>query len=71
MLPSYVSAQGRLSATLEATQVQNGLLADQVRQQREEMDTLLAQVEGAVNDVKGANEALGPLVDELAAESRR
>jgi hypothetical protein len=42
-----------------------------VRRQREEIDLLLAQLEGAVDDVKAANQALGTVVPHIAAEARQ
>lgn len=61
---------GTLNAKLQNTQAQNARLADQIRQQREEIDALLDALDAAVEDVKGANSALGPVVGELAAEAR-
>jgi hypothetical protein len=34
------------------------------------MESLLASVEKAVRDTEGANNLLGPIADELAAETR-
>ncbi|CEJ81935.1 hypothetical protein VHEMI02033 [[Torrubiella] hemipterigena] len=68
--PAITASQTHLNARLESMQAQNALLADQVKGQRAEIDALLSQAEAAVRDVRGANAALGPLVDELAKESR-
>ncbi|KAG6122258.1 hypothetical protein E4U13_002872 [Claviceps humidiphila] len=62
--------QSLLNARLQTTQAQNALLADHVRQQRQEMDELLRQLDRAVEDVRGANAVLGAVADELAAEAR-
>lgn len=70
MQPAITASQTHLNARLESMQAQNALLADQVKQQRAEIDALLSQAEAAVRDVRGANAALGLLVDELAKESR-
>lgn len=70
LLPSFIASQSQLNARLQTTQAQNALLADQVKQQRTEIDELLKQLESAMEDVRGANAALAPLVDDLAAEAR-
>ncbi|KAF4511384.1 hypothetical protein G6O67_003188 [Ophiocordyceps sinensis] len=59
-----------LNAKLQTTQAQNALLADAVARQRAELDALLARLDDAVADVRGANQALGGLADELADEAR-
>ncbi|KAM3478045.1 hypothetical protein MY8738_006145 [Beauveria namnaoensis] len=48
----------------------NALLVDEVRRQRAEADALLARLEDAAADVRGANEALGEVVAALAEETR-
>ncbi|KAF5027224.1 hypothetical protein F66182_640 [Fusarium sp. NRRL 66182] len=60
-----------LNARLQTTQSQNALLADQVRRQREEIKALLDALETVVADVQGANNALRPVVDDVAAETRQ
>ncbi|KAG5947230.1 hypothetical protein E4U59_001743 [Claviceps monticola] len=68
--PRLAAHQSLLNARLQTTQAQNTLLADHVRQQRQEMDELLRQLDRAVEDVRGANAVLGAVADELAAEAR-
>ncbi|KAG6184768.1 hypothetical protein E4U36_001710 [Claviceps purpurea] len=68
--PRLAAHQSLLNARLQTTQAQNALLADHVRQQRQEMDELLGQLDRAVEDVRGANTVLGAVADELAAEAR-
>ncbi|KAM5351308.1 hypothetical protein ACJ41O_004031 [Fusarium nematophilum] len=68
--PSLTAHQSQLNARLQTTQSQNALLHDEVRRQREEIRALLDALEAVVADVRGANDALRPVVDELAAETR-
>ncbi|KAG6272624.1 hypothetical protein E4U47_002410 [Claviceps purpurea] len=68
--PRLAAHHSLLNARLQTTQAQNALLADHVRQQRQEMDELLGQLDRAVEDVRGANAVLGAVADELAAEAR-
>lgn len=41
-----------------------------MRRQRDEIEELLAKLEGVAADVRGANEAMGEVVAQLAAEAR-
>ncbi|KAH6897241.1 Nnf1-domain-containing protein [Thelonectria olida] len=68
--PALTAHQSQLNARLQTTQSQNALLHDQVRQQREEIAALLDRLDAVVADVRGANDALRPVVDDLAAETR-
>ncbi|KAG5971646.1 hypothetical protein E4U58_007351 [Claviceps cyperi] len=68
--PRLAAHQSLLNARLQTTQAQNALLADHVRQQRQEMGELLGQLDRAVEDVRGANAVLSAVADELAAEAR-
>ncbi|KAG6004293.1 hypothetical protein E4U21_001190 [Claviceps maximensis] len=68
--PHLASHQSLLNARLQTTQAQNALLADHVRQQRQQMEQLLDLLDRAVEDVRGANAVLGGVADELAAEAR-
>lgn len=70
MTPSLTAHQSQLNARLQTTQSQNALLHDEVGRQRDEIRSLLEALEGVVADVQGANDALRPLVDEVAAETR-
>ncbi|UPK90652.1 hypothetical protein LCI18_001587 [Fusarium solani-melongenae] len=70
MTPSLTAHQSQLNARLQTTQSQNALLHDEVRRQRDEIRSLLEALEAVVADVQGANDALRPLVDEVAAETR-
>ncbi|RSM13732.1 hypothetical protein CEP52_001858 [Fusarium oligoseptatum] len=67
---SLTAHQSQLNARLQTTQSQNALLHDEVQRQREEIRSLLEALEAVVADVQGANDALRPLVDEVAAETR-
>ncbi|KFA55848.1 hypothetical protein S40293_01950 [Stachybotrys chartarum IBT 40293] len=69
--PSLAAHQSQLNARLQTTQSRNAALFDEVRRQREEIDLLLAQLEAAVDDVKAANQALGTVVPQIAAEARQ
>ncbi|GJN77273.1 hypothetical protein PLIIFM63780_000763 [Purpureocillium lilacinum] len=68
--PALAPHQSLLNARLQTSQARNALLADEVRRQRAEVEALLARLEAAVDDVHGANTALGAVAEELAAESR-
>ncbi|KAK2592895.1 hypothetical protein QQS21_009390 [Conoideocrella luteorostrata] len=70
LAPHLASQQSLLNARLQTTQAQNALLADHIRQQRQELDELLDALEHAVEDVRGANAVLGGVADELAVEAR-
>ncbi|KAL2693782.1 hypothetical protein Neosp_000345 [[Neocosmospora] mangrovei] len=70
MTPSLTAHQSQLNARLQTTQSQNALLHDEVTRQREEIRSLLEALEAVVADVQGANDALRPIVDEVAAETR-
>lgn len=70
MTPALTAHQSQLNARLQTTQSQNALLHDEVRRQRDEMRSLLEALEAVVSDVQGANDALRPLVDDVAAETR-
>ncbi|KAM4057063.1 nnf1 domain-containing protein [Hirsutella rhossiliensis] len=62
--------QSLLNAKLQTTQAQNALLAAAVARQRAELDALLARLDDAVADVRGANDALGAVAADLADEAR-
>ncbi|EFY93904.1 spindle pole protein Nnf1, putative [Metarhizium acridum CQMa 102] len=68
--PRLAEQRGLLNARLQTTQAQNGLLADHVKAQREEIDALLGSLDAAVEDVRSANGVLGGVVGELAGEAR-
>ncbi|KAL2164222.1 hypothetical protein VTH06DRAFT_3438 [Thermothelomyces fergusii] len=68
--PHLASQRARIGAALRDTQAANARLWDEVRAQRAEMEALVAAVEKALRDLDGANELLGGLADELAAETR-
>lgn len=68
--PRLAEQRGLLNARLQTTQAQNGLLADHVKAQREEIDALLGKLDAAVEDVRSANGVLGGVVGELAGEAR-
>ncbi|KAJ4144749.1 hypothetical protein LMH87_003620 [Akanthomyces muscarius] len=71
MHPALARHQSQLHAQLQATQSQNALLVDEVRRQRAEVDELLARLEDAAADVRGANEVLAGIVGPLAEETRQ
>ncbi|KAF4465995.1 Kinetochore-associated NNF1 [Fusarium albosuccineum] len=71
LTPSLTAHQSQLNARLQTTQSQNALLHDEVRRQREEIKSLLEALEAIVADVQGANDALRPIVDDVAAETRQ
>ncbi|KAF4445273.1 Kinetochore-associated NNF1 [Fusarium acutatum] len=71
LTPALTAHQSQLNARLQTTQSQNALLYDEVRRQREEIRTLLDALEAVVADVQGANDALRPVVDDVAAETRQ
>ncbi|PNY23638.1 Kinetochore-associated protein NNF1, partial [Tolypocladium capitatum] len=71
LAPALAPHRSLLNARLQTTQAQNALLADAVRAQREDIAALLRRLETAVDDVRGANRALGPVAPELAQEARR
>lgn len=68
--PALTSHQSQLNARLQTTQSQNAILHDEISQQRQEMEELLAQLEATVGDVQGANAALADVVGQLATEAR-
>ncbi|RBR25833.1 uncharacterized protein FIESC28_01326 [Fusarium coffeatum] len=69
--PTLTAHQSQLNARLQTTQSQNALLHDEVQRQREEIRALLDALEAVVADVQGANDALRPIVDDVAAETRQ
>ncbi|RBR11099.1 hypothetical protein FVER53590_05398 [Fusarium verticillioides] len=71
LTPALTAHQSQLNARLQTTQSQNALLYDEVRRQREEIRALLGTLEAVVADVRGANDALRPVVDDVAAETRQ
>ncbi|KAF4999462.1 hypothetical protein FGRMN_2484 [Fusarium graminum] len=71
LTPSLTSHQSQLNARLQTTQSQNALLHDEVQRQREEIRALLDALEAVVADVQGANDALRPVADDVAAETRQ
>ncbi|AEO57966.1 hypothetical protein MYCTH_2126987 [Thermothelomyces thermophilus ATCC 42464] len=68
--PHLASHRSQLNARLQNTQAANARLWDEIQAQRAEMEALVAGVEEALRDLDGANDLLGDLVDELAAETR-
>ncbi|KAH8127911.1 hypothetical protein ACSS6W_003900 [Trichoderma asperelloides] len=70
LAPSLASHQSLLNAKLQTAQSHNAILYEQIRNQRAEIEALLDSLEAAVGDVKSANAALAPVVDQLAAEAR-
>lgn len=70
LAPSLASHQSLLNAKLQTAQSHNAILYEQIRSQRAEIEALLGSLEAAVGDVRGANAALAPVVDQLAAEAR-
>ncbi|KAJ4141502.1 hypothetical protein NW768_000715 [Fusarium equiseti] len=71
LTPTLTAHQSQLNARLQTTQSQNALLHDEVQRQREEIRALLDALEAVVADVQGANDALRPIVDDVAAETRQ
>ncbi|KOS18714.1 hypothetical protein ESCO_000197 [Escovopsis weberi] len=70
LLPSLASHQSHLNARLQTTQSRNALLHEHILRQRAEVDALLAELEHAVDDVRGANAVLGAVVEDIAREAR-
>ncbi|KAF7543113.1 hypothetical protein G7Z17_g11002 [Cylindrodendrum hubeiense] len=68
--PALTAHQSQLNARLQTTQSQNALLYDEVRRQRAEIAALLDRLDAVVADVQVANDALRPVADDLAAETR-
>ncbi|KAK7428550.1 hypothetical protein QQZ08_004988 [Neonectria magnoliae] len=68
--PALAAHQSQLNARLQTTQSQNALLYDEVRRQRAEIAALLDRLDAVVGDVRAANDALRPVADDLAAETR-
>ncbi|KFH48867.1 Kinetochore-associated protein-like protein [Hapsidospora chrysogenum ATCC 11550] len=68
--PALSAHRSQLNARLQTTQSQNALLHDEVLRQRAEVEELVARLETAAGDVRGANAALAGLVEQLAAEAR-
>lgn len=71
LTPTLTAHQSQLNARLQTTQSQNALLYDEVQRQREEIRALLDALEAVVADVQGANEALRPVVNDVAVETRQ
>ncbi|KAM0241243.1 hypothetical protein ACHAPO_002048 [Fusarium lateritium] len=71
LTPTLTAHQSQLNARLQTTQSQNALLYDEVQRQREEIRALLDTLEAVVADVQGANDALRPVVNDVAAETRQ
>ncbi|KAK3692950.1 Nnf1-domain-containing protein [Podospora appendiculata] len=70
LAPHLASQQSQLNAKLQNVQAHNARLFEDIRQQRAELEALLAAVEAAVADMEGASGLLDGVVDELALESR-
>ncbi|KND95062.1 Kinetochore-associated protein NNF1 [Tolypocladium ophioglossoides CBS 100239] len=70
LAPALAPHRSLLNARLQTTQAQNALLVDAVRAQREDIAALLDRLETAVDDVRGANRALGRVAADLAEEAR-
>ncbi|CEI38734.1 hypothetical protein FVEN_g4719 [Fusarium venenatum] len=71
LTPTLTAHQSQLNARLQTTQSQNALLYDEVQRQREEIRALLDSLEAVVADIQGANDALRPVVNDVAAETRQ
>lgn len=69
--PHLAQQHSQLSAALANTKLENESLFSQVKAQREEIESLLSALDGAVSDIDGANALLGPVADDLAAEARK
>lgn len=70
LAPALASHQSVLNARLQTTQSHNAILYEQIQGQRAEIELLLESLEAAVGDVRGANAALAPVVEQLAREAR-
>ncbi|KAL7780758.1 Nnf1 domain-containing protein [Trichoderma afarasin] len=70
LAPSLASHQSLLNARLQTAQSHNAILYEQIQSQRAEIEKLLDSLEATVGDVKSANEALEPVVTQLAREAR-
>jgi kinetochore protein NNF1 len=70
LAPSLASHQSLLNAKLQTAQSHNAILYEQIQSQRAEIEALLDSLEAAVGDVKSANAALAPVVNQLAGEAR-
>ncbi|KAH6606768.1 hypothetical protein Trco_005921, partial [Trichoderma cornu-damae] len=70
LAPSLVAHQSLLNARLQTAQSHNAILYERIQSQRAEIEALLDSLEAAVGDVKSANAALAPVVDQLAREAR-
>ncbi|KAF3355219.1 40S ribosomal protein S11 [Verticillium dahliae VDG1] len=69
--PPLAHAYSHLSAALQNTRMENEDLFTTIQAQRAEMDALLADLDGVVADIDGANDLLGQVAPELAAEARK
>lgn len=69
LTPIYTTQQSQLNAKLQTTQSQNATLAEEIRQQREEIEKLVRGVEMVVEDLDRANEVLEREVDGLGREA--
>ncbi|OPB43103.1 hypothetical protein A0O28_0087390 [Trichoderma guizhouense] len=70
LAPSLASHQSLLNARLQTAQSHNAILYEQIQSQRAEIEKLLDSLEATIGDVKSANEALEPVVAQLAREAR-
>lgn len=52
-----------LQGRIDATSAENEQLANDIGNQRDEVEALLRQLEATVQDLEGANETLGDIVD--------
>ncbi|KAH6670377.1 Nnf1-domain-containing protein [Plectosphaerella plurivora] len=69
--PHLAQQHSHLGAALANTKLENEKLFEDIKAQREEVQTLLAALESVVADVDGANALLAEVAPELAAEARR
>ncbi|KAF9877317.1 mind kinetochore complex component [Colletotrichum karsti] len=70
MAPRLAAQQSHMNARLQNTQASNEVLFASIQAQRAEIAVLIAQLEGHVADVDGANGMLVDVAPELAAEAR-
>ncbi|KAK5989990.1 hypothetical protein PT974_08253 [Cladobotryum mycophilum] len=71
LTPTLTSHQSHLNARLQTAQSHNAILYDEIHRQRAEIDSLMQALESAVGDIRGANAALAPVVQQIAAEARQ
>jgi len=70
LAPHLAQQQSQLNAKLQTVQAHNANLFEDIKQQRSEIESLVAILEKVLEDVDNANHMMDGVVDALARETR-